>query len=128
MIRPWLQLAAQLKMKGGWPMERVAWLKRQLRRLRRQEQAIRFGEVGKGEGRPLVWDGFFGLAAGRSDCKYPWLRLLAMDEPQFEQAVDEFFCEVYYRFYSERACCRPQSMIRLTWRKWASRHTLVTPM
>ncbi len=84
------------------PYGDVAWFKRQLRRMRKQEQAIRFAGA-PSAGHRLVWDSFFSLSDHPApSARYSMEDLLGMTRPQFEELVDEFFFEVYYVYYKER--------------------------
>lgn len=82
--------------------ESLPWLKRQLRRMKRQEQAIRGGGYDNMIRRSWVWDQFFSLRANDSGrVKYPLATLLAMSRQEFSGVVDEFFFQVYYAYYRE---------------------------
>ena len=93
--------------------ERLDEIKRKLRKLKKLEIRIRFGGsfhaanygediLAKGSHVRLVWDDFFSLGgkSGRP-AKYRLADLAAMDREEYKNVVDEFFFNVYYRYYTE---------------------------
>lgn len=85
----------------------LAWLKRQLRRMKKQELAIRFGSAPAVGRQTLVWDSFFSLTeAAGSSARFPMDTLLGMTKAQFAEVADEFFFDVYYVYCQERGLLR----------------------
>jgi hypothetical protein len=87
-------------------------LKRKIRSFKKLELKIRYGNneleaylkgISSRPQKPaLVWDEFFDLhEESISKVKYPIKELIAMDKERFKNVVDEFFFNVYYRFYKE---------------------------
>ncbi|MGB3989777.1 MAG: J domain-containing protein [Acetivibrionales bacterium] len=88
-------------------------IKRKLRRLKKLEIRIRFGgafhavnytaDVISKSGRiRLVWDDFFSLGdKSNPGAKYRLADIAAMDREEYKNVVDEFFFNVYYRYYTE---------------------------
>ena len=66
--------------------------KRKIRKLKQTEQKIRRVEIGSGAA--LVWDDFFTV-------KYPAASVAEMDRQTYKTVVEEFFYNVYYRYFSE---------------------------
>ena len=93
--------------------ERLDEIKRKLRKLKKLEIRIRFegsfraanyspDAVLKGSRIKLVWDDFFHLGdKGDQRAKYGLTELAAMDREEYKNVVDEFFFNVYYRYYTE---------------------------
>jgi hypothetical protein len=87
--------------------------KRKLRKLKKLEIKIRFGGQGNAanldadsiahSGRiRLVWDEFFSIGGrGRPAAKYSLEDVAAMDRDEYKNMLDEFFFNVYYRYYTE---------------------------
>ncbi len=88
--------------------ESLPWLKRRLRRLKRQEQAIR-GAWNPGlVRRSWVWDRFFSLrGVDLGTVKYPLNVLQKMTREEFRRVVDDFFFQVYYTYYRENRLLQP---------------------
>jgi hypothetical protein len=75
-------------------------LKKKLRQLKKLEIKIRSSKEAKPPG--LVWDTFFDLRGKSSDrAKYSLDILSEMDRETLKNVIDEFFFQVYYRFYRE---------------------------
>jgi len=93
--------------------ERIDEIKRKLRRLRKLEVRIRFGgpfhaanycedALNGGSRIKLVWDDFFNLGdRGNPGAKYRLSDLAAMDREEYRNVMDEYFFNVYYRYYTE---------------------------
>jgi hypothetical protein len=93
--------------------ERLDEIKRKLRKLKKLEIRIRFGgpfhaanygmdTTSKGSRARLVWDIFFGSGdKGGPGAKYRLEDLAAMDREAYKNVMDEFFFNVYYRYYTE---------------------------
>lgn len=81
---------------------RFSELKKKLRKLKKLEITLRFGDIGYHGDRPLVWDEFFDLReTAMSGKKYKLLDLAAMNKDEYKQAVEDFFSCVFYKFYQE---------------------------
>lgn len=87
-------------------------IKHKLRRLRKLEIKIRFGQRAfmKGEGwlyaqmnaTALVWDEMFDLhTRPTKKSKYSFNELIVMSGSEIDDVVNEFFFKVNYRFYKE---------------------------
>lgn len=93
--------------------ERLDDIKRKLRRLKKLEIRIRFegsfhaanysaGITSKNSRVKLVWDDFFCLGdKGNSKARYGLEEVAAMDREAYRNVIDEFFFNVYYRYYTE---------------------------
>jgi hypothetical protein len=87
--------------------------KRKLRKLKRLEMKIRFGGQGnavnldagsimKSNRIRLVWDEFFSIGGNdRARAKYNLEDVAAMSREEYKNVLDEFFFNVYYRYYTE---------------------------
>jgi len=91
---------------------RLDEIKRKLRKLKRLEIRIRFegsfhaanftGNTSENSRVRLVWDDFFHLGdKSSSKAKYSMDEIASMDRETFKNVVDEFFFNVYYRYYTE---------------------------
>lgn len=83
-------------------------LKRKLRKLKKLEIRIRFGEgyikgqVDDPRSRTLVWDDFFDLQNSSSKkARYSLKQLALMDKDRYSDVISEYFYHVYYRIYRE---------------------------
>lgn len=104
--------------------EHLREMKRKLRDLKKLELKIRFGDAfhaanikgishERPAGIPLIWDSFFevnekpvrGEAAFKSDGKvkarYSLGEIVAMSREEYRNVIDEFFFNVYYKYYTE---------------------------
>ncbi len=94
--------------------------KRKLRKLKKLEIKIRFGSSNNAvnlnadsimhSGRfKLVWDDFFSLG-GREQAavKYRLEEVAAMNRNEYKNLLDEFFFNVYYRYYNENGIMAAQ--------------------
>lgn len=95
-------------------MEGIAFtreeIKRKIRKLKKLEIKIRFGNYGFSEQGisdqirhvKLVWDEFFDLSDSRKGkAKYSLGGLSSMGRDEFREIISEFFFSVYYRYYKE---------------------------
>lgn len=87
-------------------------IKRKIRRLKKLEIKIRFGNIGfqnnlkdilsKSQTAELIWDEFFDLhQVPVAKVKYPIKELVSMDKEEYKNVISEFFFNVYYKFYKE---------------------------
>jgi hypothetical protein len=87
-------------------------IKRKIRELKKLEVKIRYGDTGfkdnfKGtfggpQNAALVWDEFFDLHEEyTAKRKYSILELAVMDKEEFKNVINEFFFNVYFKFYKE---------------------------
>lgn len=80
-------------------------LKRKIRKLKKLETQIRFGRIGlaaKPSSADLVWDTFFDLhEVSTGGARYPIHKLFGMNKDEYKGVIDEYFFQVYYRFYKE---------------------------
>lgn len=85
-------------------------IKRKIRKLKRLEVKIRFGNSGFSEQGlsdkmkhvKLIWDEFFDLnEKDRGKARYSLAGLSAMEKVALENVISEFFFNVYYRYYKE---------------------------
>lgn len=86
-------------------------IKRKIRKLKKLEIKIRYGfacHAEKPRSTDLVWDSFFDLhEAGTTKAKYSIQSLFAMSKEEYKSVIDEFFYQVYYRFYKETGVINP---------------------
>lgn len=87
-------------------------IKRKLRKLKKLEMKIRFPGINFQESNQmriinswkvrLVWDDFFDLHEGsKKNVKYPINRLVSMNKNELRVVINEYFYNVYYRYYRE---------------------------
>lgn len=80
-------------------------IKRKIRKLKKLELKIRFGDEGlAGQPGPavIVWDGLFDLHAGKPKRgKYSIEMLASMGKEEYTRVLNEFFFRVYDQFYKE---------------------------
>jgi hypothetical protein len=84
-------------------------IKRRLRSLKKLEIKIRFGgsfHAANFDGVPcgihLVWDEFFHMDGDcRGKARYSLRELASMPKEEYKNIVEEYFFQVYYRYYSE---------------------------
>lgn len=85
-------------------------IKRKIRKLKKVEVKIRFGNSGFSENGfsekiknvKLVWDEFFDLnGVYKGHSKYSLASLVAMEKNTLKDIISEFFFNVYYRYYKE---------------------------
>ena len=90
--------------------EHVDEVKRKLRSLKKLEIKIRFGHLfhGKNPARipskaVLVWDEFFNIndTLGSGNARYSLSDIVSKSRDDFKNIVDEFFFNVYYKYYME---------------------------
>lgn len=72
-------------------------IKRKLRRLKRIEQRLRYGENDVVD-HHMVWYRFFSLSA-QGHVRYPLVYLQGLDEQAFRRISDEFMAYVYSDYY-----------------------------
>ncbi len=94
--------------------------KRKLRKLKKLEIKIRFGgpynaanldadSIMRSNHIKLVWDEFFSIGDGRrAPVKYRLEDVAAMDREEYKSVLDEFFFNVYYRYYTENGITAAQ--------------------
>jgi hypothetical protein len=94
--------------------------KRKLRKLKKLEIKLRFGGFGNAvnlnadsimDSRriKLVWDEFFSIGGGgRAAVKYKLEDVAAMTRDEYKNVLDEFFFNVYYRYYTENGITAAQ--------------------
>ncbi len=94
--------------------------KRKLRKLKKLEIKIRFGSSGHAVNLnagsitnsgcvKLVWDDFFSIGdRGRTSVKYRLEDVAAMSRDEYKNVLDEFFYNVYYRYYTENGITSAQ--------------------
>ncbi len=94
--------------------------KRKLRKLKKLEIKIRFGSSGsaanlnvdsvmKSNRIKLVWEEFFSIGGeGRAVVKYKLEDVAAMTRDEYKNVLDEFFFNVYYRYYTENGISAAQ--------------------
>ena len=49
----------------------------------------------------LVWDEFFSLSTSPGKAKFNLISLYHLDKDEYKCVIDEYFFNVYYRFYRE---------------------------
>lgn len=104
--------------------EHLREIKRKLRDLKKLELKIRFGDtfhaanikgvsLERPPGIPLIWDGFFEVndkpvrgeaalsGAGKGKARYSLGEIAAMSREEYRNVIDEFFFNVYYKYYTE---------------------------
>ena len=89
--------------------ENVDEIKRKLRSLKKLEIKIRSADTfdyAEAAGRQpkidLVWDRFFNINnAGNSKARYSLENILSMSKEDFKDVINEFFFNVYYKYYME---------------------------
>ncbi len=85
-------------------------IKRKIRKLKKLEVRIRFGNSGfcqqglsdKAKLSKLVWNEFFDLSGcSKAKGKYSLCALAVMEKDELKEIISEFFFHVYYQFYKE---------------------------
>ncbi|MHB1485020.1 MAG: DnaJ domain-containing protein [Saccharofermentanales bacterium] len=90
-------------------------IKRKLRKLKKLEIRIRFaGDISAAKliKADLLWDEFFdlhdtgtgtrsGSGSKKESAKYPMNALFMMNKDEYREVVDEYFFNVYFRFYKD---------------------------
>ena len=75
-------------------------IKRSLRKLKKLEAKIRFGNFRHTSG--LVWDEFFDLGKNKGGgTRYSLDSLASMSNDEYQSVISEYFLYVYYRLYKE---------------------------
>lgn len=93
----------------SYSSESVDEIKRKLRNLKKLEIKIRTGSTDSKEniaGKPLkvdlVWDEFFNISGvGNSKGRYSLENIVSMSKEDFRNIINEFFFNVYYKYYKE---------------------------
>ena len=86
----------------GNTKEQNDMIKRSLRSLKKAEIRIRLLNAADIKKTKLIWDRFFDLRnTGTNSVRYSFEEILNMDKDQYKAVIEEFYWNVYYRFYKD---------------------------
>lgn len=82
--------------------EKNDMIKRSLRSLKKAEIRIRLINAADIKKTSLIWDNFFDLRnTGTNSVRYSFEEILSMDKTRYKAVIEEFYWNVYYRFYKD---------------------------